>query len=395
MAAFGAHKNYLRKRKPGEETRVESVELFFDLVFVFAITQLSHYLLHHLSLAGLAQAALLLFGVWWVWVYTTWCTNWLDPSRLPVRVLIFVLMLAGLVLSTSIPEAFESRSLAFACAYVFMQLVRTGFMLWSLRHHSPNNFRNFQRIIIWLVVSAVFWIAGGLVEDPSTCFVLWAIALAIEYVSPALGFRVPGMGASSTADWDVAGGHLAERCGLFVIIALGESILVSGATFTEQPWTAVAVSAFVVTFLGTVAMWWIYFNIGAEYAGRQISESADPGRIARVAYTYMPIVIIAGIIVTAVGDEMILTHPLGGEAELAQLAAIVGGPALYVFGNGLFKAFIFRRWPFSHLVGLAAFAVLLAAGAGMPPLALGAASTAILILVAAWEFTSLKSLRHA
>jgi low temperature requirement protein LtrA len=374
---------------------VTSVELFFDLVFVFAITQLSHALLHHLTVRGAAETLLLLLGVWWVWVYTAWCTNWLDPNRLPVRLLLFILMLAGVVLSTAIPEAFGVRGPAFAAAYVFMQLGRSFFMLWALRHHSRTNFRNFQRIVVWLIASSVFWIIGAFFEEPGARFGFWLVALVIEYVSPAVGFHVPGMGSSSTTDWNVAGGHLAERCGLFVIIALGESILVSGSTFTDLAWDATSVSAFVTTFLGTVAMWWIYFNIGAEYAGRKIAESADPGRIGRVAYTYMPIVIIAGIIVTAVGDEMVLTHPLRAEAELTELAAIVGGPALYVFGNGIFKGFVFRRFPLSHIVGLAAFAALCLAGSDAPPMILGALSTAILILVAAWEFGSLRSLRRA
>src|SRR5262245_16468349 len=112
--------NLLRVREAHAHSRVTYVELFFDLVFVFAITQLSHLLLEHLTLGGLVQTTLLLMAVWWVWIYTSWVTNWLDPEKIPVRLLLFALMLAGLVLSTSIPEAFESKGLAFAGAYVVM-----------------------------------------------------------------------------------------------------------------------------------------------------------------------------------------------------------------------------------------------------------------------------------
>ena len=144
-----------------------------------------------------------------------------------------------------------------------MQVGRSLFMVWALKGHSPGNYRNFQRIVCWLALSAVFWIAGAFAQGDMR-FALWAVALVIEYVAPSLGFWTPGLGASTTSDWDVEGGHLAERCGLFVIIALGESVLVTGATFAKLPWTPVTVASFLVAFVGSVAMWWIYFNIGAE-----------------------------------------------------------------------------------------------------------------------------------
>jgi low temperature requirement protein LtrA len=123
----------LRARDGHGHARVAFVELFFDLVFVFGITQLSHHLLAHLNVSGLMQTTLLFMAIWWVWIYTTWVTNWLDPERTSVRLLLFALMLAGLVLSTSIPDAFGSQGLAFAGAYVFMQFGRTLFMLWALK----------------------------------------------------------------------------------------------------------------------------------------------------------------------------------------------------------------------------------------------------------------------
>ena len=215
-------------------------------------------------------------AVWWVWIYTTWVTNWLDPDKTPVRLMLFALMLAGLVLSTSIPEAFGGKALAFAGAYVFMQLGRSLFMLWALRGHSAGNYRNFQRINSWLALSAVFWIAGAFAEGEARLG-LWIAALAIEYVAPSLGFWTPGLGRSTTADWDVEGGHLAERCGLFIIIALGESVLVTGATFAKLPWSPATVAAFATAFVGSAAMWWIYFNIGAERGSQRISQSERSG----------------------------------------------------------------------------------------------------------------------
>ena len=378
----------LRGKPENGHHRVTFVELFFDLVFVFAITQLSHSLLAHLSILGALQTALLLMAVWWVWIYTSWVTNWLDPETTPVRLMLFVLMLAGLLLSTSLPQAFEARGWSFAGAYVTMQIGRSLFMLWALARHDAGNFRNFQRITVWLCLSALFWIAGACVAD-SARLLLWTVALLIEYVSPAVGFWTPGFGRSTTTDWNVEGGHLAERCGLFVIIALGESIVVSGAKFAELPWTASTLAAFIVALIGTVAMWWIYFNIGAERASARIMSSADPGRLARLAYTYLHIVLIAGIIVSAVGDELMLSHPLG-HAEPSTIAVLLGGPALYLIGNILFKRATASRMVLSHFAGLGLLALLLAGSAAMPPLLLGAASSLVLVIVAAWETWSLQ-----
>jgi low temperature requirement protein LtrA len=378
----------LRARGGAEDSKVTFVELFFDLVFVFAVTQLSHSLLEHLTIMGAVQTTLMLMAVWWVWVYTSWATNWLDPEKTAVRLMLFVLMLAGLVLSTAIPQAFGSKGLAFAGAYVFMHIGRGLFAMWALRRASPGNYRNFQRINTWLALSAVFWIAGAFVEAEARLR-LWAVALLIEYVSPAAGFWTPGLGRSTTADWDISGSHMAERCGLFIIIALGESILVASAKFASLPWTPATVGAFAVSFLGSVAMWWIYFNIGAETASRRIASSGDPGRLARLAYTYMHLPLVAGIIVAAVGDELVLAHP-DGHTDGTTAAILLGGPALYLLGNLLFKRATADRPALSHIVGLVLLAALIPLAVGLSPLAFSALTTLVLVLVAAWETLSLR-----
>src|SRR6185312_8791264 len=171
-----------------------------------------------------------------------------------------------------------------AVAYSAMQVGRTLFFLWSVPRSAAGQRYNFIRILIWLGVSAVFWNAGGL-SDGDLRVGLWLVALAIEYCGPAMRFRTPGLGASTTQDWEVEGGHMAERCALFIIIALGESVVVTGATFAAAAWTIPVVGAFVVALLGSIAMWWIYFHIGAEAGSEHISQSADTGRLARLAYT--------------------------------------------------------------------------------------------------------------
>ena len=222
------------------------------------------------------------------------------------------------MLSTSIPAAFDGRGLWFAIAYAAMQVGKTVFLWVSTPPSRALARMNAVRITAWLSMSAVFWIAGGFAQGHSR-LVLWAIALAIEYVSPAVRFWIPRYGASSVADWVVEGGHMAERCAGFIIIALGKSIVVTGATFADLTWTAENVAAFASAFVGSLAMWWIYFHKGAEAGSEQISRSSEPGRLARLAYTYLHMPIVAGIIVSAVADELVLKHP-DGHSDLNTVA---------------------------------------------------------------------------
>jgi len=377
-----------RQIVPNQHSRVTYVELFFDLVFVFAVTQISHTLLAHFTPLGALQVTLLFLAVWWVWVYTSWITNWLNPEKTPVRLLLFAMTLGGLVLSTSIPSAFDGRGLWFAAAYASMQVGKTIFLWVSTPPSRPQARMNAIRITAWLSMSAVFWIGGGLAEGQSR-LALWAIALAIEYASPAVRFWIPRYGASSVADWVIEGGHMAERCAGFIIIALGESIVVTGATFAELDWTTGNVTAFVSAFVGSLAMWWIYFHIGAEAGSEQLSRSSEPGRLARLAYTYLHMPIVAGIIVSAVADELVLKHP-SGHSDLKTVLSVIGGPLLFLFGTILFKHSFRGFLQLSHGAGIVALCVLAAFAGELSPLALSILATAIMILVAVWETISLR-----
>ncbi len=372
----------MRERRAGEHARVGFVELFFDLVFVFAITQVSHLLIHHPTPLGALESLMLLMAVWWSWNYTSWVTNWVDVETTPVRLMIFAVMAGGLVMAMAIPEAFDARGLVFAAAYVAIQVGRSLFMLWCARGDAGLT-RNFQRILIWSSVAGVLWIAGGL-ADPHDRLWWWLAALAVDYAAPAMSFRVPGLGKARTSDWTVEGAHLAERVGLFIIICLGETLMVTGATFAELEWTAPHVWALVSSFVTCVAMWWLFFGRAQEAAAEHFAHAADVGAIARRAYTYAPIVVIAGIILAAVGDEFVLAHPLG-HAEPHVAAAILGGPLLFLFGSSLAMFTVWGRWSVARLVGCL---VLIGLGFGwqvLSPLTLSVSSSAVLIALAAWE----------
>jgi low temperature requirement protein LtrA len=381
----------MRERGRRESGRVGMIELFFDLMFVFAVTQLSHMLIGELTAVGALRVALLLVAVWWVWVFTTWVTNWLDPERMPVRLCLLALMLVGLLLSVSIPKAFGEHGLLFAAAYVSMQVGRTLFFLWAVHGGSPQLVQNFQRILVWFAASGAVWVVGGIAEGEGR-LAWWTLALAIELVAPWLFFWVPGLGRSHTTDWNVDGGHLAERCALFVIIALGESLLVTGATFAGLAWTAATFAAFLIAVLGSITMWWLYFDTGSQRGLHRIEHSIDPGRLGRAAYTYMHVLIVAGIIGCAVADEVVLVHP--DHASDAGLAAILGGPVCYLVGTALFKWVTNERRgpPLSHLVGLTLFALLAwpTFNHQLTPVALSAATTAVLVVVAVWESFALR-----
>ncbi|MGW8390271.1 low temperature requirement protein A [Pseudoduganella sp. HUAS MS19] len=376
----------LRQRGQADSGKVGMVELFFDLVFVFAVTQLSHTLLKKLDAAGAVQVGLLFMATWWVWIYTVWATNWFDPEKKTVRAALFALLVAGLLMSVSIPRAFTDLGWLFGASILAQQVGRTLAMLAASRGDDGALRCNFVRITLWLSASGALWLAGGLAA-PESRMAWWLAALAVDMLGPILFYFVPGLGRSTLADWNVDGSHMAERCALFVIIALGESLLVTGATFADLAFDPATVAAFLLAVLGAILMWWLYFDHGLEQGHHRIVHSENPGRHARNNYTYLHIPIVAGIIVGAVGDELVLSHPHHGGP--AAMAAIIGGPLLFLCGTALFKWLAqTRAWPpFSHLLGIALLLVLgaLSLVLHLSPLLAAGACVAVLLLVAVWE----------
>ncbi len=357
-----------------------NVELFFDLVYVFAVTQLSHRLLQHPTVHGALQTLLLFAMVWLAWVYTTWVTNWLDPDRLPVRALLLALMLGSLVLSAALPEAFGARGLATGCAYAGMQIGRSVFAVVALRGEPLG--RNFQRILAWCVLSGTLAVAGG-IESGGVRDLLWVLAVAVDILGGLIGFFTPGLGRSSTADWTIEGNHFAERCQAFLLIALGESVVVIGATLSGlHQVDSAEVAAFLTAFAGAATLWWIYFDRTAEQAARVIADSDDPGRLGRSAYHLLHPIMIAGIIVTAAADEKVLTNP-SAAPDTATALMILGGSALFLAGHAAFKVVIWRVVPFTRLLAVVVLVLLGFLAPHLSAIALGGCATGVLITLAA------------
>jgi low temperature requirement protein LtrA len=319
------------RRDAGVEQRATTLELFYDLVFVFAITQVSHLLLDHLDWTGVGQSVLVLLVVWWSWNYTTWVTNELDPRSIVVRLLLIALMLASLLMAIAIPEAFGDKALLFAASYVAIQVGRHSFLTFVAAERGTIERQRAGRILAWFIAAGVLWIAGAL-ADGSTRTALWLAALALDYVAPLVTFWLPGLPRLRPEAWEVGSEHFAERFQLFIIIALGETIVVTGATTAELDLTTARVVAFSFAFLATAALWWLYFSLVATILERRLARAENRTVLARDAYTYLHVVIVAGILLSAVGDELVIAHPTD-ELPDAELAAVVCGPALYLLAH--------------------------------------------------------------
>ncbi|MCW3065516.1 MAG: low temperature requirement protein [Solirubrobacterales bacterium] len=358
------------------------MELFFDLVYVFAVTQLSQTLLHHLTARGALETLVLFGAVWWAWNYTAWATNWIDPDHPRVRALLVVLMLIGLIMSAAIPEAFHDRAWTFAGAYVALQALRSAFMV--VAFGSDRMARNYAQLLAWTSIAGVFWLAGAL-ADGDARLGLWILALLLDLGAPMHGFALPRFGGTPIEDWTLAGGHLAERCHLVLLIAIGESVLAVGSTFGDAHATVAVVAAFVVGFAGTVSLWWIYFVRHAEVATRAIAGAeTQAARIGRAGYAYAHAVMVGGVIVVAVAIDRTIAHP-GGTTSAATAAVVLGGPALYLAGNAMFKRTVSGGWPPSRAVAIAALAVLVPFAHLVSPLALSAGAALVTVALAARE----------
>jgi low temperature requirement protein LtrA len=368
----------LLRDRSGDQ-RVTNIELFFDLVYVFAVTQLSHHLLAEPTVAGALQSALLLALVWLVWAYTTWVTNWIDPERTLVRVLLIVLTLVSLAMSAALPRAFGALGWVVGAAYAVAQIGRSTFMVVTLRGALE---RNFERILAWCVLSGAFAVAGGIVTGPPR-YALWILAVATDVTGGLTGFWTPRLRRSLTSDWNIEGGHFAERCQAFILIALGESIVIIGAALSGTAHlTGSTVAAFVVAFVGSVALWWLYFDRSAGASAAVIAASDDPGRLARGAYHLIHPVMVAGIIVAAAGDEKVLSAP-SAHASAASAWMILGGPALFLAGHAAFKFVVWGVTPWTRLAGIALLALLAVAVPALPEIALAACAAAVVAVVAA------------
>ncbi len=383
---------HLRARGEEGTQRTTTVELFFDLVYVLAITQLSHLILDDLTVGAVARAAFLLVVVWWAWIYTTWMAKWFDPASPAVRTVLTGVMLTSLLMAAALPEAFGVQRHAL-CGELRCAAGGAERRSDDAARPRPPPARRVRAAALLEHRFGALWLAGASL-DPDQRLLLWIPALALELVAPVARYWVPGRGRAATTDWDVEGGHFAERCQLFIIIALGESIVVTGATAAEAGLSATVVACLVVAFLETVALWWLYFGAPAERTHTAMTASDDPGRIARDAYTYVHLLIVAGIIATAAGDNLLIAEPHSALNGVG-LAIVLGGPVLFLLGATLFEWRATGNASLRRLAAITLIGGLVPLAPHISALALVKMVTVLLSALAVWELRASASLRLA
>jgi low temperature requirement protein LtrA len=307
--------------------RVTPLELFFDLVFVLAITQCTVLMSHNPTWSGLAQGLLVLGMLWWAWTGYSWLTSVIDPEEGAVRLVMFGAMAALLLVSLCVPEAFGSLALAFALIYGAVRIAHIG--LFMLASPEDDGLRHSVLGLAASTAIAVALLAAASLFDGLAQGALWALALLLDMGGPYF-FGSEG--------WRLVPGHFAERHGLVVIIALGESIVAIGVAADHTLNLGIGVAAVLGVAL-TAAMWWAYFDIVAIVSAKRLAD-ADVGRIqnemARDSYSYLHLVMVAGIVLAALGLKLIIGHS-GEHLHTVPAFALLGGVAVYLLGLVAFR----------------------------------------------------------
>jgi low temperature requirement protein LtrA len=309
-----------------EVVRVSTLELFFDLVFVFTITQLTTVLVNEPTARGLFQVVLMLGVIWWMYGGYAWLTNAVAPDRTSRRMLLLGGMAAFFVMALSIPQAFDGGGLAFGLAYVAVVSVHTGLFT---RATSQSAVRAILTLAPYNIATALLVLAGGIAGGTAT-YVLWAVAFLCEWVTPKF---------TAQADFEVAPRHFVERHGLVVIVAIGESVVAVGIGAAGLPIDLELAGVAVLGLLLSAGLWWTYFGGGDDERAETALANAPPARRAVMAlngFGYWHIPILLGVIATAAGLKKSTGHP-GEHLHVAQALELGGGIALFMLGDLLFR----------------------------------------------------------
>jgi low temperature requirement protein LtrA len=359
------------------------LELFFDLVFVLALTQCTALMADQPTWEGLAKGVLVLGVLWWAWVGYAWLTSILDPEEWLVRSTMFAAMAALLIVALCVPEAFEDLGLLFACAYAFVRVAHIALFV-IVGRDDPAFLRSTTGLAIGtavgfsLLIAASF--ADGLLQGG-----LWALALALDVGEPYV-FGSEG--------WRLEPGHFAERHGLIVIIALGESIVAIGIGAERGIDAGVAVAAILGVAI-SAALWWLYFDVVALVAERRLHHAA-PGRerneIARDSYSYIHFPMVAGVVLVALGLKKSLEH-VGDPLHVEPATALLGGVALYLVAHVAFRWRTVHRLSVQRLAAAVVLVALLPPAVEMPALATLTVVLAVLAALIAYETVRFAELR--
>jgi low temperature requirement protein LtrA len=301
------------------EQRVTPLELFFDLVFVFGITQVTNLMSAHPTWEGVGQGLLVLAVLWWAWSGYAWLTNLLEPEEIAVRAGMVGAMAAMLVVALAVPHSFGDDGVVFAVAYLVVRVLQLQLFA-TVAKRDPDIVRAVLRLTPTAVTAPLILLGAGF-TDGDVQATLWLAALAVDYLGAVIG-RGEG--------WRVSPAHFAERFGLIVIIALGESIVSIGIGAMEVSLTPGVVTAAVLGVVALAALWWAYFDVYAVTGERQLAAVTGSARVrfARNHYSYLHLPMIAGIVLFALGLKKTLER-VGDPLDTVPAVALGGGLALY------------------------------------------------------------------
>ncbi|MEU8155499.1 low temperature requirement protein A [Micromonospora sp. NPDC048986] len=372
---------------PGVE-RPAFLELFFDLVYVFALVTLATVLADNLTWTGIVETLVLLLAFTMIWALTVWTADSVDLTR-PVGQGQFIwVAAASLLLAALAADAYGDRRLLFAATYVVIHLSTAAYYIVVVSHRRPP--RRSVRIMIWEAAAGIGWIGGALVGG-SGQLAIWVLAVVVEYGAAALGWPVPGIGRSRPRDWRLVGARVAERYRQFVIVALGVSIFVTGTTFSMSEYTLERGWALLVVFTTVVLMWRIYIYRAGELLTDAISRSSNPALLTQsAAVTHL--IMVAGIVGAAVTSRLVVGRPMG-ETPPSWAAVILGGPAVYLVGRGVLDFTVFGRISRSRLAGLVLLVGVAPSTPLLPPVLVALLAMTVLLLIAVANLVSTR--RHA
>ncbi|MBE1491375.1 low temperature requirement protein A [Plantactinospora soyae] len=329
-------------RDPGSSNRSTLLELLFDLFYVATFAQLSMHLAGDLSWRGLGQNVILLLAAWWTWAVTSLATDFFDPRRRMIRGVIASTMFGVGLMTAAIPSAFGTHGLLFAGAYVGIHVVRGIVLVTALRGHLAQI--RAERFLFWFVVSAALWLTGGLV-DPAWRGPLWAGALVIDYVSAALRYPTPRLGRVPLDQYDRLSSHFGERYQQITILVIGDLVLASTLKLGTAEFSTARVVVFLAAITTALLLWQIYVFRTDLFVDRAVN--AYPRRAVRLA-SYINALLVAGVIATTAGVDLVIAHPFG-TTRASWVALVVGGPVLFVLGRVIFEYELLGRLSRSRL----------------------------------------------
>ncbi|MEU8082163.1 low temperature requirement protein A [Micromonospora sp. NPDC049101] len=327
-------------RRLDGSTRATLLELLFDVVFVAALAQTSKLLADQTSWAQSASVALLLVAIWWTWSVTSTTTEFYDPQQRPIQAILMVAMVGSVGMAASLPMVTGGQSLAFALAYVGTHVVRGIVLLSALyRQQHPAAMARATRFLFWFLVSGVLWIVGALAGTAR--WWIWTTAIAIDLLSAAARYPTPWLGRVPLEQYDRTTGHLGERYQQFVILALGDIILVPTLELSRSDFDRSRVTALLCAFAIMLLLWQIYVYRAGELL--ETAASSEPGRSTRIA-PYSHLVLLVGVLVTAASFDLVVDRPTG-TTPVRWLVLIIGGPLVFVLGRVLFAYLLSGRVP--------------------------------------------------